>query len=89
MDEAFVNRIGYVVYQNIVDRLENDPAMAAEEDWLGAVESEDIIEAEITDLLKTLYGSISRGTLVRELKRTIAERFDDECLARSIAQEAE
>lgn len=72
-----------VAFCRAVETLET--TAATEDEWLGA--AEEMIEKEIEDVAKDIFGSISRKVLVRELRRYVAERFGDGDLGLRIAEE--
>lgn len=74
-----------VAFCRAVEALEDDPKVVTEDEWLGA--AEEMIEKEIEDVAKDIFGSISRKVLVRELRKHIAERFGDGDLGLRIAEE--
>lgn len=72
-----------VAFCRAVESLES--TAATEDEWLGA--AEEIIESEIEDVAKDIFGSISRKALIREMRRYIAERFGDGDLGLKVAEE--
>lgn len=78
-----VREAAFVAFCRAVETLET--TATTEDDWLGAMG--ETIEKEIEDVAKDIFGSISRKVLIREMRKHIAERFDDGDLGLKIAEE--
>lgn len=86
MDDDFdkaVREAAFVAFCRAVETMES--SVTTEDEWLGAMG--EVIESEIEDVAKDIFGSISRKVLIREMKKHIAERFDDYDLGLKIAEE--
>lgn len=80
-----VREAAFVAFCRAIEGMENDPEVVTEDDWLGVMDER--IEDEIEDVAKDIFGSISRKVLIREMRKHIAERFDDYDLGLRIAEE--
>lgn len=80
-----VREAAFVAFCRAIEGMENDENIVTEDDWLGAMG--ETIENEIEGVAKDIFGSISRKVLIREMRKHIAERFDDYDLGLKIAEE--
>ena len=78
-----VREAAFVAFCRAVKTMES--TVTTEDEWLGAMD--EVIESEIEDVAKDIFGSISRKVLIREMRKHIAERFDDYDLGLRIAEE--